>query len=344
MTGSTDKTRRTEHTGGLPSPRLVSHSATRIALLPARNTSFRSRGWLRGVAAPTDPKTDYGRSATSKLGGDRPEAGAAQLAGAAPLLGAAVLGNTAIPLEPPVVDPSTVLKRPPFLRLVPDPPPLPPGSVGSWGSLAELGPPGLALLAMVFTGWSLFRQRNEYEQRVRERGLTWREPPPSSKETASLQVGPPPEFVGRARRAWQNGLINYYDYQLALRTGVLTVDPGPGRSELMPKLMERLAKTKKDIKARQAVIDELLKINNSLTHIATHLKRMGQMEFATLEVAVAVRASGEKFLIAGLNSSADPWTEKQRKECEALGDRGRPSAEGAEERTTTRRREHPYSP
>jgi hypothetical protein len=85
----------------------------------------------------------------------------------------------------------------------------------------------------------------------------------------------------------------------------------------MEKLRRRLADTKGDKRAYQAVIDELLKMKNSLTHIAVHIKRMGQMERATVEVAVAEDARG-RFLVAGLNSSAE-WTQEQLKELEKLG-------------------------
>jgi hypothetical protein len=274
----------------------------------------------RTEPARTDPKSAYASSGASRLGVDRPEAGSAQVAGAA---GAALLG-AALKLSPPVDPPFNLLERPPAeLRIVPEPPTsLPPASaLRSWGSLAELGPPGLALLALIFTGWSLFRQRNQYEERVRQRALTWREPapetPPSPKAASPAKVAPDVMFREKARRAWQNEIITYEEYLLALNTGVLTIEPGPGRAELMEKLRGRLADTKRDKKAYQAVIDELLKMKNSLTHIAVHIKSMGQMEGATVEVAAAEDASG-RFLIAGLNSSAR-WTPEQRKELEKLG-------------------------
>jgi hypothetical protein len=291
----------------------------------------------RTEPARTDPKTDYAGSGGSRLGVDRPEAGSAQVAGAAGA--AALLGGAALKLNPSVDPLLNLLAKPPAgLRLVPEPPSAfdpapnllarPPAGLRLAPELAMFGPPGLALLALIFTGWSLFRQRNQYEERVRERGLTWREPPPeppppSRKETPSAKIGPPPVVAEKARRAWQNGIINYDEYLLALNTGVLIldpgVDPGPGQPELVAKLMARLAEAKanKNEKAYQAVIDELLKLNNGLTHIAVHIKRRGQMSGATVEVAVAQRASG-KFLIAGLNSSAD-WTPKQLKELELLG-------------------------
>jgi hypothetical protein len=124
-------------------------------------------------------------------------------------------------------------------------------------------------------------------------------------------------FREKVRLAWQNGIITDEEYLLALQTGVLTVEPGPGRAELMEELRARLAGTKTDQKAYQAVIDELLKMKNSLTHIAVHIKSMGQMKGATVEVAVAEDAGG-RFLIAGLNSTGT-WTPEQVKELEKLG-------------------------
>ena len=286
----------------------------------------------RTEPARTDPKTDYARSRGSRLGVDRPEAGSAQVPGAA---GAALLGGAVLKLDPSIDPGFNLLERPrppAGLRLVPEPPTAsPPASaLRSWESLARFGPPGLALLALIFTGWSLSRQRNQYEERVRERGLTWREPPPeptpppSRKEAPSAHIGPPPAFVERARNAWVYGHITYEEYLLALNTGVLTIQPGlelgPVREvELWAKLMARLAENKTNKKAYEAVIDELLKLTNGLTRIAVHIKRMGQMEGATVEVAVAQGPSG-KFLIAGLNSSArEGWTPKQLNELDALG-------------------------
>jgi hypothetical protein len=277
----------------------------------------------RTEPARTDPKTDYARGGRSGPGVDRPGAGSARVAGAA-AVGAVALG-AALKLEAPEEPLLDLLGKPPApLRLLKPPTalPTPEPPLGPVGSLAEFGPPGLAVLAFLFTGWSLFRQRNQYEERVRERGLTWREPPPqpppSRKETPSAKkVAPEVTFRQKALRALQNELITYEEYLLALNTGVLIIEPGPGRAELMEKLRARLADTKKDPKAYQAVIDELLKMKNSLTHIAVHIKRMGQMKGATVEVAVAQNDSG-RFLIAGLNSSAS-WTTEQTNELERLG-------------------------
>ena len=84
------------------------------------------------------------------------------------------------------------------------------------------------------------------------------------------------------------GHITYEEYLLALNTGVLNIQPGlelgPVREvELWAKLMARLAennpnKNKKNRKAYQAVIAELLKLSNGLTRIAVHIKGLGQME------------------------------------------------------------------
>ncbi len=72
-------------------------------------------------------------------------------------------------------------------------------------------------------------------------------------------------------------------------------------------------------KAYQAVIEELLKLSNGLTRIAVHIKGLGQMGGATVEVAVAQGPSG-KILVAGLNSSArEGWTPRQRNELKTLG-------------------------
>lgn len=295
-----------------------------------------------GVAARTDSKIDYARSGGARLGVDRSEAGSAQVAGAAGA--AALLGGAALKLDPSINPSFNLLGRPPAgLRLVPEPPPFnllarPPAGLRLVPELARFGPPGLALLALIFTGLSLFRQRNQYEERVRERGLTWREPPPeprppSRKEAPSAHIGPPQDFVEKVRRAWVYGLITYPEYLLALNTGVLTIqtdlEPHLERpiqdDELVAKLMARLAenkeqRTKQEQEAYQAVIDELLKLTHGLTRIALHIKRMGQMEGATVEVAVAQDSKGKKVLIAGLNSSArEGWTPRQRTELKALG-------------------------
>ena len=165
------------------------------------------------------------------------------------------------------------------------------------------------------------------------------ETPPSRETSPSAgQNWASPEFVEKARRALQNELITHEEHLLALNTGVLTVDPGPGQPELVLKLMTRLAKTKTDKKAYEAVIDELLKLNNGLTHIAVHIKTMGQMEGATVEVAVAQGASG-KFLIAGLNSSArQGWTPKQLKELKRLGIEIAPLRKGLAKQNPTQKR------
>ena len=111
------------------------------------------------------------------------------------------------------------------------------------------------------------------------------------------------------------------------------MDPGPGEEELATKLMARLADSTKteNIKANQAAIEEILKLKNVLTRIATRIKKMGKMGGATpgetVEVAVAQGAS-RRFLIAGLNSSAGSWTPEQLRELARLGIHTAPVTKG----------------
>jgi RHS repeat-associated protein len=76
-----------------------------------------------------------------------------------------------------------------------------------------------------------------------------------------------------------------------------------------------------DSPARPRVNEELEKQEaqeNALTLIANYIKGLGQMEGATVEVALAVRQNGERFLVAGLNSSAR-WSQAQIDELHRLG-------------------------
>ena len=214
------------------------------------------------------------------------------------------------------------------------PEPLPSPWRGPWMGLGEFGPLGLAAVAAIVTALSLRQQRNEFEQRVRERGLTWRNPPSDTaptgkKKQPSAPKAPDPVFAERLRQLWQNELITDDEYLLALRTGLL---PGEAnrtervRDALVRKLMEQLTNDK----THQAAIDGLLKVTNGLTRIAVHIKRLGQMSGATIEIVAAHGTDGKKYLVAGLNSSAR-WTEEQLAELARLKIKVAPQRKGLEE-------------
>ena len=86
--------------------------------------------------------------------------------------------------------------------------------------------------------------------------------------------------------------------------------------------MERLAKNKGNKAAYQAIIEEILKLRNGLTHLALRIKRLGKKQSGGGDGRGCRRTEKKrrrKVLIAGLNSSAKAWSPEQLDELDRLG-------------------------